>query len=43
MKELIVDYRGRQREHLPIHKDGAALERVKSFKFMCVHITDDLK
>ena len=30
-KELIVDYRTQQREHAPIHIDGAAVERVKSF------------
>ena len=27
----------------PIHIDGAAVERIKSFKFIGMHITDDLK
>jgi hypothetical protein len=31
---LIVDYRRQQREHVPIHIDRAAVERVKSFKFL---------
>jgi hypothetical protein len=30
------------KEHTPIHIDGAALERVKSLKFITVHITEDL-
>jgi hypothetical protein len=42
-KELIVDFRKQQREHPPIHIDGAAVEKVESFKFLCVHITDKLK
>ena len=42
-KELIVDYRRQQREHAPIHINGTALEQVESFKFLGVHITDDLK
>jgi hypothetical protein len=41
-KELIVD-RKHQREHTPIHIDGTAVEKVESFKFLGVHITDDLK
>ena len=40
-KELI--YRRQQREHTPIHIDMADVERVKSFKFLGVHITEDLK
>ena len=31
-----------QREHPPIHIDGTVVERVVSFKFLCVHITDKL-
>ena len=42
-KELIVDFRKQQREHLRIHIDGAVVEKVESFKFLCVHITDKLK
>jgi hypothetical protein len=43
MKELIVDFRRQQREHAPIHIGGAAVEKVKSFKILSVHIPDDLK
>ena len=43
MKELIVDYRKQQREHAPIHITETAVEKVKSFKFLSVHITDNLK
>ena len=39
-KELIVDYRKRQAEHAPINIDGAVVERVESFKFLGVHITN---
>ena len=42
-KELIVDFSKQQREHPPIHIDGTAVEKVVSFKFLCVHITDHLK
>ena len=38
-KELIVDLRRQQSEHAPIHIDGTAVEKVKSFKYL----TDDLK
>jgi hypothetical protein len=38
-----VDYRRQQTDHAPIHIDRGAMERVKSFKFLCVHIIDDLK
>uniref|UniRef100_A0A8K9XYH3 Reverse transcriptase domain-containing protein n=1 Tax=Oncorhynchus mykiss TaxID=8022 RepID=A0A8K9XYH3_ONCMY len=41
-KEMNVDFRKQQREHPPIHIDGTAVERVVSFKFLCVHITDKL-
>ena len=40
---MIVDFRKQQREHLPIHIEGPAMEKVESFKFLCVHITDKLK
>ena len=39
MKELIVDFRRQQREHI----DRAAVEKVKSFKFLGVHNNDNLK
>jgi hypothetical protein len=32
-KEMIVDYRKRRTEHIPILIDGAILEQVESFKF----------
>jgi hypothetical protein len=43
MQELIVDLRRQQRDHTPIHIDRSAVERLKSFKFFCVHIIDNLK
>ena len=42
-KELIVDFRNQQREQPPIPIDGTVVERVESFKFLGVHITDILK
>ena len=42
-KEMIVDFRKQQREHSPIHIDGIVVEKVESFKFLGVHITDKLK
>ena len=41
--EMIVDFRKQQREHHPIHIKGAAVEKVESFKFLGVHITEKLK
>jgi hypothetical protein len=38
-----VDFRKQQREHAFIHIDGTTVEKVKSFKFLGVHITDYLK
>ncbi|XP_071006114.1 uncharacterized protein [Oncorhynchus clarkii lewisi] len=43
IKELNVDFRNQQREHTPIHINGPAMEKEESFKFVCVHITDNLK
>ena len=40
--ELIMDYRKRRTEHAPINIDGAVVERVESFKFLVVHITNKL-
>ena len=42
-KEMIVDFRKQQREHPPIHNEGTAVEKVESFKFLGVHITDKRK
>ena len=41
-KELIVDYRKRRSEQAPINIDGAVVERVESFKFLGVHINNEL-
>ena len=41
-KEMIVDYRKRRAEHAPILIDSAVLEQVESFKFLGVHITNEL-
>ena len=41
-KEIIVDFRIQQREHPPLHIDRTVVERVVSFKFLSVHITDKL-
>jgi hypothetical protein len=35
---MIVDYRKRRTEHVPILDDGAVVEQVESFKFLAVHI-----
>jgi hypothetical protein len=32
-----------QKEHAPIHIDGTGVDKVESFKFFGVHITNDLK
>ena len=39
---MIVDYRKRRAEQAPINIDGAVVERVESFKFLGVHITNKL-
>jgi hypothetical protein len=36
---MIVDYRKRSTEHVPILINGAVVEQVESFKFLGVHIT----
>ncbi len=41
-KELVVDFRRPSREHTPITIDKTPVERVNSFKFLGVHITEDL-
>jgi hypothetical protein len=40
--KLTVDFRKQRREHTPIHINGIAEERVNSFMFLCVHITENL-
>ncbi len=42
IKELVVDYRRQSRAHTPITIDKTPVERVNSFKFLGVHITEDL-
>jgi hypothetical protein len=39
----MVEFRKQQRENAPIHIDQTAVEKVESFMFLGVHITDDLK
>ena len=41
-KELLVDYRQSRSEQAPININGAVVEQVESFKFLGVHITNDL-
>ncbi len=41
-KELVVDFRRQSRVHTSITIDKTPVEQVNSFKFLCVHITDDL-
>ena len=41
-KDLIVDYRKRRAEQATININGAVVERVESFKFLGVHITNEL-
>ena len=41
-KELIVDFRKKAGTHIPIHINGMEVERVASFKFLGVHISEDL-
>ncbi|KAI4873905.1 hypothetical protein NFI96_008067 [Prochilodus magdalenae] len=41
-KELIVDFRKQERVHTPITINRATVERVSSFKFLSVHITEEL-
>ena len=38
-----MDFRKQQRVHPPIYIDGTVVEKVESFKFLGVHITDTLK
>ena len=41
-KEMIEHYRKRRAEQAPINIDGDEVERVESFKFLGVHITNKL-
>ncbi len=37
-----MDFRRQSREHTPITIDKTPVEWVNSFKFLCIHITEDL-
>eukprot|EP00061_Rhincodon_typus_P012621 g38470.t1 len=41
-KELIIDFRKKGGEHVPIYINGTEIERVKSIQFLRVTITDNL-
>ena len=41
-KELIIDYRKKQDTHTPLHINGETVERVSSFKFLGIHIPENL-
>ncbi|KAI4875439.1 hypothetical protein NFI96_005874 [Prochilodus magdalenae] len=41
-KEIIVDFRRNADSHPPLHIKGTAVERVNGFKFLGVHISEDL-
>ncbi|KAI4882647.1 hypothetical protein NFI96_005649, partial [Prochilodus magdalenae] len=41
-KELIIDFRKGGRMHTPLNIGGTLVERVSSFKFLCVHLAEDL-
>ena len=40
---MIVDYRKKRTEHAPILIDGAVVEQVESFKFLGIHINNELE
>ena len=42
-KQVKCQYRDKVELHPPIHIEGTAVEKVESFKFLGVHITDKLK
>lgn len=39
---MIVSFRRTQADHSPLHINGTNVERVKSSKFLGVHMTEDL-
>eukprot|EP00061_Rhincodon_typus_P012493 g38258.t1 len=41
-KELIIDFRKKGGEHVPIYINETEVEKMKSIKFLGVTITDDL-
>ena len=42
MKEILIDFRKRKGEHAPVYINGDEVERVKSFKFLGVQVTNNL-
>jgi hypothetical protein len=41
-RKLIMNYRKRRAEQAPINIDGAVVKRIESFKFLVVHITNEV-
>ncbi|TWW68215.1 hypothetical protein D4764_19G0000130 [Takifugu flavidus] len=41
-KELVLDFRRKADIHPPVHINGVAVERVSSFKFLGIHLSQDL-
>lgn len=41
-KEMIVDFRRTQADHSPLHINGTTVDRVRSSRFLGVHMTEDL-
>ena len=41
-KEIVIDFRKCKEEHAPVYINGQEVERVKSFKFLGVQITNNL-
>ncbi|KAL0195794.1 hypothetical protein M9458_009366, partial [Cirrhinus mrigala] len=42
-KELVIDFRRHQEELQPLEIMGEEVERVSSFKFLGIHVSEDLK
>ena len=42
MKEIVIDFRKRKGEHVSIHINGDEIERIESFRFLGVQITNNL-
>ena len=38
-----MDFRRQKREYVPIHINRTAMEKLKSFKFLSLHVTGNLK
>ena len=42
MKEIVIDFRKHKEEHAPVYINGDEVERIESFKFLGVQITNNL-